>query len=49
MRQVARPKLFVGVNSRKMSNKDPTGLNVDSTEKSIFGYHLKNRSRKGRP
>jgi len=44
MRQVGRPKISVGVNSRKTSSKDLIGLIIDYTEKIIFGYHRKNQS-----
>ena len=49
MRQVDKPKISAGINSRRMSGKDPIGLNIDYIEKSIFGYHKKKRqrSRKG--
>jgi len=41
---VGRPKIFGGINLGKTSSKDPIGLNIDYTEKSIFGCHLKNQS-----
>ena len=37
MRQVTRLKIFVSINPRKASSKDPIGLNIDYIGKSIFG------------
>jgi len=44
LRQVGKPKISPRVNPRKTSSKDPIGLNIDYTGKSIFGYHLKGHS-----
>jgi len=44
MREVGRPKVSAGVNSRKTSSKDLMSLNIDYTEMTIYGYHLKSES-----
>jgi len=43
--KISNSEIFANIMPRRMSSKDPIGLFIDYTRKSIVGYHQRLRKR----